>query len=121
MDPDMTNASCPLTIDEAVSAFQTMVQDVLGDAPLGDGTPPLETPQEAETRRFLLARHLIDRACPAPAVCPDRGCRRDMCKHLARVQARWSAGRSSHPRRPPGADALRYAIWVYVSSRRERN
>jgi hypothetical protein len=122
MDPDMTHPSCPLTIDEAVSAFQTMVQDVLGDAPLGDGTPPPETPQEAETRRFLLAQHLIDRACPAPAACSDRACRRDaVCKHMARVRARWNAGRSSHPRRPPGADALRYAIWVYVSSRRERS
>ena len=119
--PDMTDPSRPLTIDEAVSEFQTMAQDVLGDAPPGDHTPLPETPQEAETRRFLLAQHLIDRACPAPAACGDRGCRRDaVCMHLARVRARWRAGRSGHPRRPPGADALRYAIWVYVSSRRER-
>jgi hypothetical protein len=120
MDP-MTNPSPPLTIDEAVSEFQTMVQDVLGDAPPGEHTPLPETPQEAETRRFLLAQHLIERACPAPAACRDRRCRRDpMCKHMARVRARWSTGQSSHPRRPPGADALRYAIWVYVSSRRGR-
>ena len=117
--PDLTDPSRPLTIDEAVSEFQTMVRDVLGDAPLGDHAPPPETPQEADTRRFFLAQYLIDRTCPAPAACGDRGCRRDaVCKHLARVRARWSAGKSSHPRRPPGADALRYAIWVYVSSQR---
>jgi hypothetical protein len=115
----MTDTLPPLTIDEAMGAFQTMVQDVLGDEPLGDGAPLSETPQEAETRRFLLAQHLIDRTCPSPSACAYRACRRDAtCQHLARVRARWAAGRSSHPRRPPGADALRYAIWVYVSARR---
>jgi hypothetical protein len=116
----MTEPSSPLTIDEAVSEFQTMVEDALGEAPPGGGAPPPpETPQEAETRHYLLAQYLIGRACPSAAACRDRGCRRDgECKHLARVRARWSAGRSSHPRRPPGADALRYAIWVYVSWRR---
>ena len=111
-----------LTIDEALGEFQSMMEDVFGDAPAGAGALPLpETPQEADTRRFLLAQHLIGRACPAPAACADPGCRRNaVCKHMARVRARWSAGRSNHPRRPPGADALRYAIWVYVSSRRQR-
>jgi len=117
----MTDHSRPLTIDEAMSEFRTMVQDVLGDEPPDGHAPLAETPQEAETRRFLLAQHLIDRACPAPAACSDRGCRRDgMCQYMARVRARWSAGRSSHPRRPPGGCAARYAIWVYVSSRRNR-
>ena len=117
----MTELPRPLTIDEAISEFQTMPQDDLGDAPLGGGGPlaTRETPAEAETRCFLMAQYLIDRACPAPGRCRDRGCRRDAtCRHLVRVRARWSARKSSHPRRPPGADALRYAIWVYVSARR---
>jgi len=114
----MTELSRPLTIDEAVGAFRAMMQDALGDAQTGGGGAP-ETPKEAETRRFLLAQYLIGRACPAAAGCRDHRCRRDAtCRHLVHVRGRWSARRSSHPRRPPGADALRYAIWVYVSSRR---
>jgi hypothetical protein len=117
--PDMTELSRQLTIDEAISEFQAMVQDELGDAPIADGGPP-ETPEEAETRRFLAAQYLIGLACPAPAACRDHRCRREAtCRHLVHVRGRWSARKSSHPRRPPGADALRYAIWVYVSSRRE--
>jgi hypothetical protein len=115
----MTEPARPLTIDEAISEFQTLVRDELGDAPLGDGGPPAETPEEAETRRFLTARYLIGAACPAPARCRHQQCRRDRtCRHLTRIEARWAARRSSHPRRSPGADALRYAIWAYVSARR---
>ena len=86
----MTEPPRPLTIDEAISEFQTMMQDELGDAPLGDGGPPApETPQEAETRRFLMAQYLIDRACPAPARCRDhRLPPRCACRHLVRVRAR---------------------------------
>jgi hypothetical protein len=114
----MTELSRQLAIDEAIGEFQAMVRDELGDAPAGAGGPP-EMPQEAETRRFLMARYLIRAACPAPAACPDYRCRRDAeCRHLVHVRGRWSAGKSSHPRRPPGADALRYAIWVYASARR---
>jgi hypothetical protein len=118
MTTTMIDASRPLTIDEAVAEFTTMVNDVLGDAlPGGVATP--ETPQEAETRYFLLAQHLIGLVCPSPSACRDQRCRRDAsCRQLAYVRDRWRARRSSHPRRPPGADLLRYAIWVYVSARR---
>ena len=114
----MTALSRPLTIDEAIGEFQAMVQDELGEAGPGVCGPPLETPAETDSRHFLLAQYLIGLACPAPARCRDYRCRRDTCWHLARVRARWSARKSSHPRRPPGADALRYAIWVYVSAQR---
>jgi hypothetical protein len=106
-----------LTIDEAVAEFTTMIDEVLGKAPLGGATP--ETPQEAETREFLLAQHLIGLACPQPSSCRDQRCRREaICRHMATVRDRWRTRQTSHPRRPPSADALRYGIWVYVSSRR---
>jgi hypothetical protein len=114
----MIETSRPLTVDEAVAEFTAMVDDVLGDVlPGGAATP--ETPQEADTRHFLLAQHLIGLACPRPSACRDQRCRRDAsCRHLAYVQSRWRARRSGHPRRPPGADILRHAIWLYVTARR---
>jgi hypothetical protein len=117
----MTDPSRQLSIDDAVAEFCAMIEDMPeggpGDA-VASGRGP-ETPQEAETRRFLLAQYLIGLACPAPAACGDPRCRREAtCRHLVHARDRFGAGRSSHPRRPPGADALRYAIWVYVASRR---
>jgi hypothetical protein len=114
-----------LTIDEAVSEFHALLQEQLGgdpgdgpgDGPVGDWAPPA-TQEEAEARHFRMAEHLVGLACPDPAACGDPRCRRDaLCRHLAHVRTRQAAGKSSHPRRPPGADALRYAIWVYMSSR----
>jgi hypothetical protein len=130
----MIDPSRHLTIDDALGEFSAMLEDLIengspngpenvlqnglgGAVTAGHGTP--ETPEEADTRRFLLAQHLIGLACPAPAACADPRCRREAaCRHLLHVRDRWSAGRSSHPRRPPGADALRHAIWLYVASRR---
>jgi hypothetical protein len=89
-----------------------------GDVEPGDRRPP-KTPEEAETRRFLSAQYVARAACPKPADCHHDHCRRDReRRHLARIRARWSARKSSHPQRPPGAEALRHAIWVYVSARR---
>ena len=112
----MTELPRQLTIDEAMGEFRAMVQDELGDPEPGDCGPP-ETPEEAETRRFRMAQYPIGLACPASATCPDYRYRRDAeCRHLTHVRARWKARKSSHPRRPPAGDALRYAIWVYVSA-----
>lgn len=124
----MIDPSHQITIDEALAEFRAMIEDgVLGGAPLpsrGDAPTPApapETPQEADTRRFLMAQYLIGLACPAPAACGDQRCRREAtCRHLVHVRDRWCAGSSSHPRRPPGADALRNAIRIYVASRRDR-
>jgi hypothetical protein len=117
----MIDPSLQLTIDDAMAEFSAMIDDL----PLngsGNGRAcalPQETPQEADTRHFLLAQYLIGLACPAPGACGDPRCRRDgACRYLLQVRDRWNARMSSHPRRPPGADALRRAIWVYVASRR---
>lgn len=122
----MIDPSRHLSIDDALAEFSAMIEDMGEDGPEngsgiavagGHGLP--ETPEEADTRRFLLAQHLIGLACPAPAACGDPRCRREAaCRHLLHVRDRWAAGKSSHPRRPPGADALRRAIWLYVASRR---
>jgi hypothetical protein len=105
-----------MTIDEAMGAFQAMVQEELGDA--SDAVPGLpETPEAAEARRFRMAEYLLGLACPDPAACTDHRCRRDaVCRHLAFVRGRQASGQSSHPRRTAGAEAVRHAIWVYMSS-----
>jgi hypothetical protein len=118
----MIDPSRQLTIDDAVAEFCAMIEDMPNDGSGGavaGGRGAPESPQEADTRRFLLAQYLIGLACPAAADCSDQRCRREAaCRHLVHVRDRFDAGRSSHPRRPPGADALRHAIWVYVASRR---
>jgi hypothetical protein len=112
-----------LTIDEAMGEFRAMVEEELGDGGPAPGAGPggrIETPQEAETRQFLMAQYLIRLACPSASGCRNAQCRRDaMCRHLVRVRAKWSERKSSHPRRSPGASIMRYAVWVYVSARRQ--
>jgi hypothetical protein len=109
-----------LTIDEAVCEFNVLMREQLGEGSdagfSGEGARPA-TPEEAEAAHFRLAERLVGLACPAPAACGDLRCRRDaLCRHLAHVRARQATRTSSHQRRRPGADALRYAIWVYMSS-----
>lgn len=114
----MTPRSPHLTIDAAVGKFQAVLKEEYGDA------PPLttlasETPAEAESTRFRFAEYMLGLACPDPAACADQRCRRNaLCRHLAHVRAKQQSGESRHPRRTPGAEAARYAIWVYMSSRR---
>jgi hypothetical protein len=38
------------------------------------------------------------------------------CRHFERVRAKRASGKASHPRRTTGAEAVRYAIWAYMSS-----
>ncbi len=114
----MTEPLRQLTIDEALGEFQALVQEQLGDGLPGDCGPP-ETPEEAEARRFRMAELLVGLACPEPAACIDQRCRRDgLCRHWGYVKMKESTGRCDHPRRTPGAEAVRYAIWVYMSSGR---
>ena len=106
-----------LTIDEALAELQALVNDTLGEAPAGAKAPP-QTPEEAEAARFRTAEFLLRLACPDPGDCTDPRCRRDArCRHLAYVQDRQKDGVSQNPRRSAGAEAVRYAAWVYMSSR----
>jgi hypothetical protein len=75
------------------------------------------TPAEDEDLRFRCAEVLLLIACPDPALCADRRCRRGgVCRHLVDLEAR-RKGRYHAPnsRRTPGASALRHAVWVCMS------
>lgn len=107
-----------LTIDEAIAEFQAVVHEELGDIGPRTGRTPT-TPEEEEEGRFRLAEYLLGLACPDPRACTDQHCRRKvLCRHFERVQAKRTSGTARHPRRTPGAEAVRYAIWVYMSSGR---
>jgi hypothetical protein len=116
----MTEPPRQPTIDQAMGEFCALLNerpDDLDDAPPGDCRPP-QTPEEAEAACFRMAEHLIRLVCPDPAACADQRCRRDgLCRYLVHLRDRQSANKSVHPRRTPGAEALRHAIWLYMSSR----
>src|SRR5262245_8183274 len=117
----MTKPRPKLTVDQAVARFQVIAREVVAERQARGERPPecrpFETPEEEEARRFGLAEHLIRLVCPDPGACPEHGCRRSgRCRHLVRVrQKRQQVGWSKQSRRPPGAEAARYAVWVYMN------
>ena len=114
----MTEPAHPMSIDEAMAEFHAVVRETLGDT-FTRGPSAFQTPEEEEDCRFRFAEYMLSLACPDPRGCNDPRCRRTVgCHHYARVQAKRASGKSSHPRRTPGTEAMRYAIWVYMSSGR---
>jgi hypothetical protein len=83
--------------------------------------PPVETPQEAEARRFRCAETLLRVVCPDPRLCTHHLCRRNrLCRHFANLHAVRDGRRQLPPsRRPPGAIMLRHAIWVFMNGNRD--
>jgi hypothetical protein len=111
-----------LTVDQAIGEFRALLREELGDAPddqpAGDVAAPA-TPEQDEESRFACAELILSLACPDPRACTDPRCRRHaLCRHFGRMRAKRASGIASNPRRTPGAEAVRYAIWVYMSSRR---
>jgi hypothetical protein len=107
-----------LTIDQAIADFQAVLREELGDDPPTAATTP-RTPKQQEDDRFRLAEFLVGLACPDPRACTEPRCRRNaLCRHYERVRAKRASGEATHPRRTPGAEAVRYAIWAYMSSER---
>ena len=105
-----------LSVDEAMAEFMHVMSDAYGDSPPAPGTPPL-SPAEKEADRFRLAEHLLHLACPDAGACTDQRCRRDrLCRHLVFVRDKRENGIATHPRRTPGAEAVRYAVWVYMNA-----
>jgi hypothetical protein len=113
----MNRRTRQMTVDDAMAQFQAELREEIGDGPT-DHTPTRRiTPEEREAALFRLAEVVLSLACPDPKGCSQPECRRNaVCRHLARVQAKRDAGQASHPRRTPGAEAARYAVWVYMSS-----
>ncbi len=107
-----------LTMDEAMAEFQALAREQMHCFPSRPGSEP-STPQEAEDLCFRFAESILGLACPDPRACTDQRCRRDaLCRHFERVRAKRASGKSVHPRRTPGAEAVRYAIWVYMNAGR---
>jgi hypothetical protein len=112
----MTTAPPRLTEDDAVQYFFTMLRAQWGP-PSGEVVP--EAPEQAEARRFRCAEEVLRLLCSDPRACTDRRCRRlTLCRHFAELHARQRDGRWTHPRRTPGAAALRRAIWLYMNAAR---
>ena len=105
-----------LSVDEAMAEFMHAMSDLYGDSPPAPGAPPA-SPAEAEASHFRLAERLLHLACPDARACTDQRCRRDrLCRHLAFVRDKREKGIATHPRRTPGAEAVRYAVWVYMNT-----
>ena len=111
----MTPRSPELTVDQAVDQFFSILREQWGSEPSGNCGP--ETPAEHEVRLFGCAEEVLRLLCPDPRGCNDRHCRRlSLCRHFADLHARQRDGRSPHPKRTPGAAALRHAIWLYMNA-----
>jgi hypothetical protein len=111
----MTEPLQHLTIDDAMGEFQALLRERYGDAPAGESLPP-RTPEQKEAECFRMAEVIVSLICPDPRACIDHSCRRNaVCRHWRYVKMKESSGRSDHPRRTAGAEAVRYAIWAYMS------
>jgi hypothetical protein len=116
---NMNTPTRQLTVDDAMARFRALLREEVGDDP-ADNTPTRSmTPEEREASLFRIAEVLLSLACPDPKACSHPQCRRNaVCRHFARVRAKRGAGTASHPRRTPGAEAARYAVWVFMSPAR---
>ncbi len=117
----MTDPTQLISVDDAMADFQAITREVLGDTSFSAGdSAPAATPEQMEESRFRLAEFMLSLACPDPRMCGDQRCQRGrLCRHFAHVQAlREGSAMPHHPRRPPGAEAARYAVWVYMNSGR---
>ena len=96
----MTDVPTKLTVDEAVAEFFKMANALLGSAPTGQTRPTVpETFEEAEARRFRLAKHVLSLACPDP-----RTCQITAAAATARADILWTcmlrSGESASSRQP---------------------
>jgi hypothetical protein len=114
----MTDPTHPLSVDEAMAEFQAIAREVLADASPHPGSTPA-APAQTNENHFRPAEFMLSLACPDPRACRDQRCRRGgLCRHFAHVRALQQGRASHHPRRTPGAEAARYAVWVYMNSGR---
>jgi hypothetical protein len=121
MRQPLSTSITQLTVDQAIGEFHALLREELGDAPADVAAAPATpaTPEEEEHLRFACAELILRAVCPDPRACTDQRCRRHaLCRHFSRVQAKRHSGVARNPRRTPGAEAVRYAIWVFMASAR---
>lgn len=114
----MTYVPQRLSVDEAMADFSKLVDVIHGPSrydPARASTP--QTFAEAEAERFRFAESVLGAACPAPARCSKHRCRRNrVCQHFENLRAiRCPPQPQPFSRRSPGAQAVRYAVWVYMN------
>jgi hypothetical protein len=105
-----------LSIDDAVAEFRILLEEQRAqfEGSATPGTPDVAA-EDPEAMRFRLAEQLLSELCPGPAACADPLCRRRReCRNMADLR------RPPEPegRRPPGAVALRRAMWMYCNAMR---
>ncbi|MFM9848163.1 MAG: hypothetical protein ACKVP3_13500 [Hyphomicrobiaceae bacterium] len=111
-----------LTVDVAVAEFQKLIRAEMDRRGLlhTEAAAPKEEPTDREAYRWRVAESLLRRACGDDAArCSDLRCRRrGACRNLAGLAARRS--RSAHgprrTRRPASVEALRHAMWVWMTA-----
>jgi hypothetical protein len=105
-----------LTLDAAVAQFNLLLREYLGSR-IYTGSYDPEPPEITDARYFRWAQMLIRLACPDPAACANRRCRRGGCRHPADLAAtRKAPPLQEIEGRPPAIHALRHAIWVYMNA-----
>jgi len=114
----MTDPPNRYSVDEAMASFSKLADAIYGpsqDDPARALSPP--TFVEAEAERFRFAENVLAAACPAPARCGQHRCRRNrVCQHFEKLRAIQSPPQPQpFSRRSPGAQAVRYAVWVYMN------
>ena len=115
----MTDVPRKFSVDEAMAGFSQIANSLSArlphDEPAHDRRPP--TFAEAEAGLFSFAEMLLTATCPAPARCSDHRCRRNrLCEHFEKLRAIQSPPQPQpFSRRSPGAQAVRYAVWVYMN------
>lgn len=99
-----------------MAEFMRALPEVYGDIPPAPGRQRASR-EEIEANHFRLAERLLHLACPDAGACTDQRCRRDrLCRHLGFVRDKREKGIATHPRRTPGAEAFRYAVWVFMNT-----
>ena len=103
-----------MSTDDAVMLFSALLQRELHIDPSRQANLSLETPEQAEARRWRCAEVLLQSLCGGLARCRDSRCRRgNRCRHLQNAALLAQDPRVIQ-RRPPGAIALRRAIRMWM-------
>jgi hypothetical protein len=109
-----------LALEEALAEFRGLLEERL--ASIDPDAPPAPDPLDGvtlndEERRFFLAELLLRLACSDGERCANPACRRSGgCQQLRDLSYRRAGSAKTADGRPPGAAALRRAIWVWMNA-----